>query len=231
MNKQPSLRRAFALRSLVQFIVFASVLSAVAVGLHWYSLDAVARPHLRNYFLLFAFLILFGLLQWMFLKNTLSKLLTDSPAPSTPKPKTAKTPRETEDDRKKRENENRRLFVHLFAVLQREGRLMDFLQEDLDRYEDAQIGAAVRSIHANCKQTVKRYLSPEPVMREQEGETVEIEAGFDRQAIKLTGNVGDQPPFTGILRHRGWQLKSVALPKLSETENADLIAPAEVEIL
>lgn len=108
---------------------------------------------------------------------------------------------------------------------------MDFLQEDLDRYEDAQIGAAVRSIQENCKQTVRRYLSPEPVMRQEEGETVEIEAGFDRQAIKLTGNVGDQPPFTGILRHRGWQLRSVALPKLSETENPDLIAPAEVEIL
>jgi hypothetical protein len=180
---------------------------------------------------LFAFLVLFGLLQWMFLKNTLSKLLTHSPTPSTVKPKRATTPRETEVDRKKRENENKRLFVHLFAALQREGRLMDFLQEDLDRYADAQIGAAVRSIHANCKQTVKRYLSPEPVMGQQEGETVEIEAGFDRQAIKLTGNVGDQPPFTGILRHRGWQLKSVALPKLSETENADLIAPAEVEIL
>lgn len=231
MTKQTSLRRAFALRSLVQFIVFASLLSAVAVGLHWYSLGAGVRPNLRNYALLFAFLILFGLLQWMFLKNTLSKLLTHSPAPSTAKPKSATTPRETEVDRKKRENENKRFFVHLFAVLQREGRLMDFLQEDLDRYEDAQIGAAVRSIHANCKQTVKRYLSPEPVMGQQEGETVKIEAGFDRQAIKLTGNVGDQPPFTGILRHRGWQLKSVALPKLSETENADLIAPAEVEIL
>ncbi|BBO73601.1 hypothetical protein DSCW_10180 [Desulfosarcina widdelii] len=231
MTKQPSLRRTFALRSLVQFLVFASLLSAVAVGLHWYSLDAGIRPNFRNYALLFAFLILFSLLQWMFLKNTLSKLLARSLASSTPKNKRPTTPREDEVDRKKRENENKRLFVHLFAVLQREGRLMDFLQEDLDRYEDAQIGAAVRSIHANCKQTVKRYLSPEPVMRQQEGETVEIEAGFDRQAIKLTGNVGDQPPFTGILRHRGWQLKSVALPKLAETENADFIAPAEVEIL
>jgi len=231
MSKQNALRRAFALRSLVQFLVFAALLAAVAVGLHWYSLDAATQPDFYNYALLFAFLILFGLLQWMFLKNTLSNLLADRPARATPKTKKAAIPRETAVDREKREKEDKRLFVHLFAVLQREGRLMDFLQEDLDRYEDAQIGAAVRSIHANCKQTVKRYLSPEPVMRQQEGETVKIEAGFDRQAIKLTGNVGDQPPFTGILRHRGWQLKSVALPKLSEAENLDLIAPAEVEIL
>jgi len=231
MTKPSALRRAFALRSLVQFLVFAMLLSAIAAGSHWYLLDDAARPELKNYAFLFAFLIFYALLQWMFLKNTLSKLLTDSPATTTPKPKKAPTPREAEIDRAKRQKEDKRLFVHLFAVLQREGRLMDFLQEDLDRYEDAQIGAAVRSIHENCKKTVTRYLSPEPVMRKQEGETVKIEAGFDRQAIKLTGNVGDQPPFTGILRHRGWQLRSVSLPKLSESENPDLIAPAEVEIL
>jgi len=231
MTKPSSLHRTFALRSLVQFLVFAALLAAIAVGLHWYVLDAGARPDLKNYALLFAFLILFGLLQWMFLKNTLNKLLDGSPAPSTPKTKKAATPHTTAIDREKREKEDKRLFVHLFAVLQREGRLMDFLQEDLDRYEDAQIGAAVRSIQENCKQTVKRYLSPEPVMRQEEGETVKIEDGFDRQAIKLVGNVGDRPPFTGILRHRGWQLRSVTLPELSEAENPDLIAPAEIEIL
>jgi len=231
MTKQTSLRRSFALRSLVQCLFFAILLSAIAVGCHWYFLNAGDRPDFKNYALVFAFLFFFGLLQWMFLKNTWSNLLTIHSVPSVPKPKTAATPRETATDREKRINEDKRLFVHLFAVLQREGRLMDFLQEDLDRYEDEQIGAAARSIQENCKRTVKRYPSPEPVMRQEEGETVEIEAGFDRQAIKLTGNVGDQPPFTGILRHRGWQLRSVALPKLSETENPDLIAPAEVEIL
>src|SRR5207253_6846543 len=34
--------------------------------------------------------------------------------------------------------------VQLLAILQREGRLLDFLQEDVDGYADAQIGAAVR---------------------------------------------------------------------------------------
>ena len=107
---------------------------------------------------------------------------------------------------------------------------MDFLQEDLSLYEDGQIGAAVRSIHENCRKTVDRYLSPEPVMKHAEGETVEIDAGFDQHAVKLVGNVVGQPPFSGILRHRGWQLRSISLPKLSEAENPNLIAPAEVEI-
>ena len=105
-----------------------------------------------------------------------------------------------------------------------------FLQEDLSLYEDSQIGAAVRSIHENCKKTMARYLSPEPVMQQAEGDTVEIAAGFDQNAVKLVGNVVGQPPFKGIVRHRGWQLRSASLPKLSEAGNPDIIAPAEVEI-
>ena len=121
--------------------------------------------------------------------------------------------------------------MHLFSVFQREGRLMDFLQEDLSPFEDGQIGAAARSIHENCKKTVDRYFSPEPVMKQAEGETVEIAAGFDQHAVKLVGNVVGQPPFTGVLRHRGWQLRAISLPKLSAAENPNIIAPAEVEIL
>lgn len=107
---------------------------------------------------------------------------------------------------------------------------MDFFQEDLTLYKDEQIGAAVRQIHENCNKTITHYLSPEPVMKAAEGETVEISAGFDRHAIKLVGNVVGQPPFTGIIRHRGWQMRSIALPDLSDKENPNLIAPAEVEI-
>ena len=127
-------------------------------------------------------------------------------------------------------NKEKRLFVHLFSVLQREGRLLDFLQEDLSHYDDGQIGAAVRHIHENCKKTIAHYLRPEPVMQQAEGQTVQIAADFDRHAVKLMGNVVGEPPFTGILRHRGWQLRSISLPKLSEMENPHFIAPAEVEI-
>jgi len=179
---------------------------------------------------MFVFLVCFGLLQWLILKNTLARLLDDKSAAPVREPAKPVTPPETAAEREKRVNAEKRLFVHLFSVLQREGRLMDFFQEDLAKYEDAQIGAAVRSVHENCSKTVKRYLSPEPVMRQDEGETVEIEAGFDRQAIKLIGNVGTQPPFSGIVRHRGWQLRSIRLPELSEAETPNLIAPAEIEI-
>ena len=124
----------------------------------------------------------------------------------------------------------RRLFLHLFSMMQREGRLMDFLDEDLDQYEDSQIGSAVRAIHANCLQIVREYLDPRPIMAQAEGERVTVDVDFDPGAIKLTGKVVGEPPFSGVIRHKGWQVGKVKLPKLSGRQNAEIIAPAEVEI-
>lgn len=136
----------------------------------------------------------------------------------------------TETDSQEAELTRRRLFLHLFAALQRDGRLMDFLSEDLEQYEDAQIGSAVRNIHAGCRQVVQKYLNPEPVMNEEEGETVTLPADFDPGRVTVTGKVTGNPPFTGVLRHKGWQAQTIKLPELSGRQNARVIAPAEVEI-
>ena len=133
-------------------------------------------------------------------------------------------------DIKKEDTADRRLFLHLFSMMQREGRLMDFLAEDLDKYEDSQIGSAVRAIHANCVQIVREYLDPRPIMTQAEGERVTVEVDFDPGAIKLTGKVVGKPPFSGIIRHKGWQVGKIKLPTLSGRQNAEIIAPAEVEL-
>src|SRR3954463_4131073 len=39
----------------------------------------------------------------------------------------------------------------LLTLLQREGRLLDFLLEDVESYANEQIGAAVRDIHRSCR--------------------------------------------------------------------------------
>ncbi len=228
--KQVTVIKSFSLRSFLQALFFSTLLFAILVCFDWRSQDLGTPLNPMEYAWLFVFLIFFGMLQWLFQKEVLVKLIDrQTPAEGTRKPSATMSP-EPDTDRKTRNNYEKRLFVHLFSVLQREGRLMDFLQEDLSLYEDGQIGAAVRSIHENCKKTVARYLSPEPVMKHAEGETVEIAAEFDQHAVKLVGNVVGQPPFSGILRHRGWQLRSISLPKLSDSENPNLIAPAEVEI-
>lgn len=166
----------------------------------------------------------------MFQKNTLFNLLADPSGPQPTKKPKPPVKMVSEKELAVQKNREKRLFVHLFAVLQRQGRLMDFLKEDLSLYQDAQIGAAVRSIHENCRKTVDRYLSPEPLMKEAEGDRVEIPDGFDQNTIKLVGNVVGSPPFTGVLRHRGWQLRTIQMPELSDTEHPNIIAPAEVEV-
>lgn len=228
--KHVTVMKSFSLRTFFQSLFFSTLLFGIIACFYWRSQDVGTPLNVMEYAWLYVFLIFFGLLQWLFQKNILVKLTDRQPvAPRTQKPDST-IYQESDAERKRRNKHEQRLFVHLFSVLQREGRLMDFLQEDLSRYEDGQIGAAVRSIHENCKKAVTRYLSPEPVMKPAEGETVEIAAGFDQHAVKLVGNVVGQPPFSGILRHRGWQLRSISLPKLSEAENPNLIAPAEVEI-
>ncbi len=121
--------------------------------------------------------------------------------------------------------------LQTLVVLQRKGRLIDFLQENLSDYDDAQIGAAVRSVHAGCKETLSKYVDLKPVFKEDEGNEVTINQGFDAKAIQLSGNVKGNPPFKGILKHRGWRAVKVQIPQLtSQEEGNNILAPAEVEI-
>lgn len=119
--------------------------------------------------------------------------------------------------------------LKLLAVLQEEGRLVDFLEEDLAPYSDEQIGAAARGIHDECQKALHERVALEPVLAGVEGERVTVDAGFDPAAIRLVGNVRGTPPFQGVLRHAGWRAKSVTLPA-RRGQNPRVIAPAEVEI-
>ena len=134
-------------------------------------------------------------------------------------------------DKKEKKNNDRRLFLHFLSVFQREGRLMDFFSEDLNNYEDSQIGAAVRSIQENCKKVVDKAISPESIIDEKEGDQITIQQDFNPTAIKLTGNVTGEPPFKGIVRHRGWRAKRLEMPTLSSSQEPGIIAPAEIEIV
>lgn len=121
--------------------------------------------------------------------------------------------------------------IQILTALQQEGRFIDFLQEDLGLYDDSQIGAAVRSIHEGCRKALGEVVELKPILDEGEGTTVTISPGFDARAIRLTGNVSGDPPFTGILRHRGWKAHRLELPRpMADQERNRVIAPAEVEI-
>lgn len=132
----------------------------------------------------------------------------------------------------KKEIPQKKDFSHLrlLSLLQQSGRLIDFIQEDISAFNDAQVGAAVRKIHEECRKSLEELVTIRPVMEEREGETVRIESGYDASAIKVIGKVKGEPPFTGKLVHKGWKAHKHSLPKQVGTQLSEVIQPAEVEI-
>ena len=244
--------KAFSRQSMIYILVLGLVALAAAAaafhfGFQWISRDTAALvtaemtaaelaakvgavQHL--YFVNLAaitggLLVFCGLVVWIGLRGMAGRLYARVPAAGPQKKKDAGA---SAADAQAQKIRQQRLFLHLLTVLQRQGRLVDFLSEDLDPYEDEQIGAAVRGIHENCKKVISKSLALEAVINGSEGEQVTVDKGFDPGAIKLTGNVTGEPPFKGILRHRGWRTKKLELPVLSDAQDAAIIAPAEVEI-
>jgi hypothetical protein len=120
--------------------------------------------------------------------------------------------------------------LQLLGLLQREGRLIDFLQEDVSSYSDAEIGAAARVVHGSVRKALLTHVSLERVRGEAEGARLTLPSGFSAHEVRLTGNVVGQPPFTGTLTHAGWRAVNIELPKLSPGYDVRVIAPAEVEL-
>lgn len=118
----------------------------------------------------------------------------------------------------------------LLGLLQREARFVDFVQEDVVGYSDAEVGAAARVVHEGCRKVLGAHFSVAPVRSEPEGSRVTLAAGFDATAVRLTGNVVGQAPFTGTLGHRGWRVTEVRLPQLTDDKAAAILAQAEVEL-
>jgi hypothetical protein len=120
--------------------------------------------------------------------------------------------------------------LELLALLQREGRLVDFLQQDIAAFSDADVGIAARVVHEGCRRALRAHASVEPVRPEGEGQRVTLAAGFDADAVKLVGDVKGQPPYAGVLRHRGWRVLTIELPQRVGEHDPRIVAPAEVEL-
>jgi hypothetical protein len=120
--------------------------------------------------------------------------------------------------------------LQLLALFQREGRFVDFLEEDVASFADADIGAAARVVHSGCRKALREHVKLEPVRSEEEGVKVTLPDPLDVAAVKLTGNVTGKGPFTGTLRHRGWRASEITLPTAIAGHDARILAQAEVEL-
>ena len=120
--------------------------------------------------------------------------------------------------------------LQLLALLQREGRFIDFIEQDIAAFPDPEIGAAARVVHEGCRKALRGHVTLAPVRTEEEGARVTLDAGFSPSEVKLSGNVAGSAPFQGTLRHRGWRASGLTLPTAVAGHDATVLAPAEVEL-
>ena len=156
-----------------------------------------------------------------------TKALTSGPVPApvpVPAPMLPSSPPATSSDR------DLNPALELLALLQEQGRFVDFLQEDITAASDADVGVAARVVHQGCRKVLADRLAIEPLRSEEEGAEVVVPAGFSAAEVKLTGALRGDAPFRGILRHRGWVAHKFTLPAPTSAHRSNILAAAEVEL-
>src|SRR4029077_14797182 len=155
------------------------------------------RPYLTDATLALSILVLIGLLLPARQKPPSSKKPQGEPAKAAPPAPAAHAE-----------------IVSFLAMLQEKGRLVDFLMDNINPYNDAQVGAAARVVHAGCKRVLLEHFSIHPLRTEDEGSAVQVSAGYAADEYRLVGKIAGQAPFSGVLVHRGWKTDMVKLPQL-----------------
>ncbi len=118
--------------------------------------------------------------------------------------------------------------LQLLSLLQREGRFVDFIQQEVAGFKDADIGAAARVVHEGCRRALHNHARVVHVRNEAEGSSVVLESAS--ADVKLVGHVAGSAPFRGVLRHRGWRVEELTLPTLLGAHDPKVVAAAELEL-
>jgi hypothetical protein len=165
----------------------------------------------------YALAVLFGADLATLAKNALPAQTAENPEVSLPKPATAAVP-------------DASTVLFLLNVFQREGRLIDFLQEDIVAFSDADVGAAARAVHAGCRKVLRQWFAISPVLRAGEGEQQTMSRAEAGGAVVFTGNVKVGDSVSGIVKHRGWRVDASTIPSLPQGVDSKVLASAEVEV-
>lgn len=235
MNKPVSLTR----RLILWTALFTLVLVGLVEGLCYFFLPgqppawwpAEFRPDLYKEITMITVdgvIVLWMLLLWLVIGRVCRKTVVETKAPA--EPQKGKPKAETVSEKETRLHQDKKRFLHLISVMQAGGRLLDFLNEDLEQFEDSQIGAAVRGVHAGCKQSLAKYVVLEPLSVQAEGDSVTVSPGFDPGSYRLSGNVTGDPPFEGKLIHRGWRAGRLNMPEFAVSGDPEIVAPMEVKV-
>ena len=149
--------------------------------------------------------------------------IAQSPSPPTVKPRSSEAPAKPAPTRSD--------AISLLAALQRESRLLDIVNEPLEDYSDAQVGAASRDVLKSSGKVIERMFGLVPLTEAAEGSQIETPAEFDSAEYRLTGNVSGTAPFRGSVAHHGWKATRCEVPQWTgNSASAMIVAPIELEI-
>ncbi|MCH2210986.1 MAG: DUF2760 domain-containing protein [Fuerstiella sp.] len=121
--------------------------------------------------------------------------------------------------------------VTLLAAFRRDTRCVDFVQESIDGYNDAQVGAAVRDGHCGFRDVLKRMFDLRPIIdREEDGDILAPDPASARW--HLIGNMGQSSrTVSGRLLHAGWKSLRCRVPEWSgSSSDTEVVSPAEVQV-
>ncbi len=121
----------------------------------------------------------------------------------------------------------------LLSLLQDRGRFLDFVAEDISAYGDAQVAAASRVVHQGCKAVLSECLALAPAHAGAEGDRITVDPAADPNRYRLQGKLAQQPPYSGVVVHRGWKTTRLTLPRHTrpiDPSGENIVAPIDVEV-
>lgn len=130
-------------------------------------------------------------------------------------------------------NSGEEQVLKFLSLLQKKGRFLDFLMDEVAKRPDQQVGAVARVVHQGCSDVLKDFFEIKPVLEEAEGTQVEWNAEQTSKEIKVLGESLEST--SGKLMHKGWLTQKVELPEVVDSQayrvgNKRIIVPAEVQV-
>lgn len=119
----------------------------------------------------------------------------------------------------------------LLSTLQREARLIDLIEEPLDQFTDAQIGAAARPCLKQCRSAIDRMFAVKPLVDVPEGES--LTPPPDASPIRVqwigdatAGNAAGKEARSGRVVHPGWRAERCELAQWTGRDDDALVIAA-----
>lgn len=123
----------------------------------------------------------------------------------------------------------------LLATLQREARLIDLIEEPLDQFTDAQIGAAARPCLKQCRAAIDRMFGVRPLVDVPEGETLTPPGDTSPIRVQWIGDAvaegaTGQEKRSGRVVHPGWRAERCELAQWNgRDDDAMVIAATQLQ--